>query len=433
MQQEGKGGPVVLPSAFVACDYYYPNDDYEYYHSSIDEKMSEEDEMNKKRSVGTDGNSSNGAVDDGIKNKSEVHDGSVENGKEQKQTTTTATDDVRREDDHTPTTPHNSPTSSSVFEQIIQNKKIKPNSSPPSSSLSSVNSMMTDTKTHFPHFLDLDELALLSDEELLDYDSDDDDEGHGEQHLLEGLENKYKVKEDEDVAVFLRIADRMSLSSLLHILQGHVRAKNDSSMYNSSQQQKKQKEEKVTKPPVVKQFRWAVEDEQANDWKIFKGEAKVKVVTKEIEPYKHMKELWFSKEEFNTIRGELLKTIMIFSKFRTDYLQKLEIVYKGEESNDIIENYMKQLTGEDSYVRGLESHMVSLVKQRRTKHSHEVLRQQRVCKTRGDDYTKFADCLRKQSLLHSTMLVKFAVRIGKCDEIEALTANMSHWEQPIKE
>ena len=84
-----------------------------------------------------------------------------------------------------------------------------------------VNTLMIDTKTHFPHFLDLDELELLSDDELSDYDSDDEEYYPHNDDLLANLEYKYHNQEDKDVEVFSRIANRMDLTSLLHILQGH--------------------------------------------------------------------------------------------------------------------------------------------------------------------------------------------------------------------
>ena len=154
----------------------------------------------------------------------------------------------------------------------------------------------------------------------------------------------------------------------------------------------------------------------------------VKTTVKRIEPIKEMKELWWSKSEFQNIQKELLKTITIFSKFRQDYLDSLEIVCRGEAPQHVIESKMKELTRNSYHVRGLECHMIPLVKKTRLRLSKEVLRQQSVCKRRGDDNNKACDCIRKQSLLHTTVLTGFATRMGKCDEIEALTANMSHWD-----
>ena len=113
------------------------------------------------------------------------------------------------------------------------------------------------------------------------------------------------------------------------------------------------------------------------------------------------------------------------AKQKQDYIDALKIVYKGLEPPEIIEENMKQYLSKESYhARGLESHMVSdLVKTKRMRHRKEVLRQQKVCKTRGDEYTKECNCLFQQSTLHTTMFIKFAERMGQFDEIESLLVN----------
>ena len=280
-----------------------------------------------------------------------------------------------------------------------------------------INTLMIDTKTHFPHFLDLDELELLSDDELSDYDSDDEEYYPHNDDLLANLEYKYHNQEDKDVEVFSRIANRMDLTSLLHILQGHEQ---NGRMGTTSNMVGTKMDDQQT--PVEKNFRWATATGVREDGN---GSDDVHVDVIEIESFKDRKDLWWNAYEFNTIRAELLKTITIFTKYRQDYIDALKIVYKGLEPPEIIEENMKQYLSKESYhARGLESHMVSdLVKTKRMRHRKEVLRQQKVCKTRGDEYTKECNCLFQQSTLHTTMFIKFAERMGQFDEIESLLVN----------
>jgi hypothetical protein len=265
-------------------------------------------------------------------------------------------------------------------------------------------------RTHFPDFFSDSEHgvpgAILSD----GGESSDDEDAAAIQRKTE----KYRTKEDEDVAVFMNLAKRMSLKSLLHLLKGHVQSQTDQysaeymkkyntllSKYNTSssslnssvssilstaegstdeveQEEKKdqaespeKKKEDAIEPrsdekhqhhrhheqkkaPLVKKklFRWA---EITNE--------KVRTVVHEIESIKDQEELWWQPQEMHEIRSDLIETVKFYRKRRPGYIQSVEIVAKhageiaqqttsgGKEANDI---HSQQL-------QILETHMKSLM------------------------------------------------------------------------
>lgn len=79
-------------------------------------------------------------------------------------------------------------------------------------------------RTAFPDFFSDSEDgvpgAILSDG--TESSSDEEDAA-----AIQRKTEKYRTKEDEDVAVFMNLAKRMSLKSLLHLLKGHVQSQRD--------------------------------------------------------------------------------------------------------------------------------------------------------------------------------------------------------------
>ena len=276
-------------------------------------------------------------------------------------------------------------------------------------------------KTHYPDFDDeLPDVTAVSDE-------DDEDEDSVE---IAMKEQKYATKVDQDVAVFLAIAEQMSLSSLLHLLQGHVRsnaANVDTECYQqyaeiaklqTSRTKSGSAASQLQQKPLKKQkqFRFAeVTDHQ------------VRVVVHEIESVKHNKDLWWKHEEMQSIRHELIDAVQFYRKHRRNYINSVEIVARGNSAEHVLETHMKYLTN-DTYARGLESHVVRMLSENRSRTVKAVIAEQEECRHDKDDYETTADALREASLVFSSMSTKFATRLGQCDEIDALKANMSRWE-----
>jgi hypothetical protein len=275
-------------------------------------------------------------------------------------------------------------------------------------------------KTHFPEF----DLESIPDGELTDV-SASDDEDHDDEAVvqLQRQEEKYATKEDQDVAVFLTLAKKMSLKSVLHLLQAQVMAQTlpresfAKSADDSDVTTTKRNESSFKKPLAKrqKQFRFAeVSDHQ------------VRVVVHEVECWKDMKELWMRPEEAHAIRTDLIQTVQFFRKNRPLYTHAVEIVAQATEPESIVEQHMRQLT-EDSFARGLEGHIVNLLSANRKETVRAVLQEQSECKSSKDNHEMTSHCLREQSLAYSKLSTGFAEKMARIDQIEALKANMSRW------
>lgn len=242
-------------------------------------------------------------------------------------------------------------------------------------------------------------------------------------------DEEFRTKEDEDVAVFLNLTKRMSLSSLLHLLQGAARAQNnitdvtnqDNPMMEYSVLLSGSRKQETTKPsPVQKQkkFRFA----EISDHR-------VRCVVHPIESYKDVPGLWWTPQEMLEIRTDEIRVVRHFRKYRPQFIQAVETLVRAAEPPHVLEQHMRHLT-EESFARGLETHSVLCIRERRKSHAAAVLQEQQDCRDAGDSYEVASHCLREQSVAYSQQLGAFAYRMAQCDQIEALKATMSAWETP---
>jgi hypothetical protein len=270
------------------------------------------------------------------------------------------------------------------------------------------------SKTHFPEF----DLESIPDGELTDVSVSDDE---NDESVVQQQEEKYQTQEDQDVAVFLSLAKRMSLKSVLHLLQAQALSQGYFPPETLTTKRSKTSFEKKPRAKRQKQFRFAeVTDHQ------------VRAEVHEVESYKHMKELWMRPEEAHAIRTDLIETVQFFRKKRPLYTQAVEVVAQSTEPKSIIEQHMRLLT-EDSYARGLEAHIVTLLSANRKETVRAVLLEQAECKSSKDDHEITSHCLREQSLAYSKLSTGFARKMGRIDEIEALKASMSQWRPSPQE
>lgn len=263
---------------------------------------------------------------------------------------------------------------------------------------------------------------------ILDYDFDTDDDEYTSEddddlekkEDWKDLEEAYDKKEDADVAVFSALVEDMPIESILHLLQGHAKGENE-------HYEKQQQEEEEVKMPETPQerpekiFRWAEEEEE--DDLI----STVKCVYHEIEPIKGMPELWFTSYELNDIRHDLIRQIRFFVMHHKERIRTIDRIITAEDPEPVMEEHMKSLT-KHSISRGLEGHMSKLIPQTRKNHIKGVLQVQSDCGVRQQSYDEAIEAIREQSLVQGQAMGMFAQRMAKCDEIEALTASMSHWE-----
>jgi hypothetical protein len=239
---------------------------------------------------------------------------------------------------------------------------------------------------------------------------------------------KYSTKEDQDVAVFMAIAERLPIKSLLHLLQGHVRSQNaDVWHYDTIRMLRdataKEEHDGAPAPQLPplklkKVFRFA---------EIRGGEIRKRV--HEIESLKDVKELWWSDEEGMEMRMQAIETVKHFRKHRKTYIQAVEAVASGTDPLEV-EAGVRQLS-KDSFARGLEAHICSFLSRARSETVQAVLEEQKECRMCGDSYELTAESLRGQSLAYSQTSRTFAAKMGQADQIEALKAAMSTWQAEV--
>jgi hypothetical protein len=262
--------------------------------------------------------------------------------------------------------------------------------------------VIENANTAFPEF-NLDK--TLPDLELTEI-SDDDSERR----------EKYSTKEDQDVAVFMAIAQKLPIHSLVHLLQGHARAQTAdylSSLPAAARQVSA--DEPKGGPQKIKKFRFA--EISGNQ---------IRTVTHEIDSVKDIKTLWWNDEEMMDMRLNAIDAVKYFRRHRPDYTANVETVVTGTDKT-IVENAMKQLT-QDSFARGLEAHIVSLLSSSRRETVAAVLEEQKECKLCQDSYELTCESLRGMSLSYSESSRIFASKMAECDQIEALKAVLGKWE-----
>lgn len=318
-------------------------------------------------------------------------------------------------------------------------------------------------KTSYPQLV-LPELDLIT----------DDGSNSGSEATEENSvqREKYSTKVDQDVAVFMMIAEKLSVTSLVHLLQGHVRSQQCHTWHYDTlcaiEQEKRQKalvqvEESSStssssgsdfespKKKRRKSFRFAT---------IRNGD--VRTVVHEIESIstpEYINDIWWNGNEMMSFRCNAIDTVRHYRKHRKKYIDAIESIVissgstssaenhnssiNSDSSNDdstnkiksnrnnhamsaTVENAVKVLTI-DSYARGLETHICTILSRARTEMIEALLEEQTECKKCGDSYDVSAESLRGQSLAYSTAAVQFAIALGHVDQIEALKAAMSVW------
>lgn len=279
------------------------------------------------------------------------------------------------------------------------------------------------TKTAFPTFkFDTSNKFVPSPE--LD-DSSLAESTEAEEKKVKKRFEQFSSKEDQDVAVFMSVAAKMDVSSLIFILQGHAKA------MNLPAQAQAKAAAKISgtgggagdgEERPKKKFRFAVAN---NDM--------VKCVYHVIPSVKDCADMWWTDAEMKQIRGAAIQDVKYYRKYRADYKQTIEIlansgVQEGVFSPQTVESHLKKLL-EDSYARGLEVHIVNLLSDLRRETVRAVLEEQAECRMCGDSHDITSESLREQSLAYTVQSRTFALKLAQCDQVEALKASLaSRWE-----
>ena len=271
----------------------------------------------------------------------------------------------------------------------------------------------TSKKNHHQHHHRYDDgcasVALFGDDEditdITDIDSEDE-------FAVAAQKEKYS-KCDQDVAVFLQVAERMSLESLIFLLQGQAQAAQQSHFAITPFQQRKaeQQEHPLDLPHKVKKFRFAEVGPNRQ----------VREVIHEIQSIKHHDELWWQDEEMRSFRTEAIKIVKFYSKNCQDYVSAVEDTFVAENSNRV-RKQIKKLCNE-SYVRGFEAHIVTLLTDRRDLYSQAILALAE--ELHNKDYDTSSKIIGDACKTHSKLAREFALRLAQIDHVEALKANLS--------
>jgi hypothetical protein len=269
--------------------------------------------------------------------------------------------------------------------------------------------------TMFPRFHD-HETEVDSDSVPDSLDSSVSESSEGE---LITKHEKYRTKEDEDIAVFMRLEQKMSMKSLLFIMQDHARAMNipeDVLQKHIACDALSLTAKKATLK--IKKFRFAE----------ISGGDKVRAVVHEI-PKATDPSLWWNKDELKDIRSDVIQAVKYFKRYRPEFSESVQILatsYLDEIPNYVLKEHMKQLSG-GSIARGLETHIVPLLGALRRSSVRAVLAEQEMCRKSCKSYDETCEILRSRSLSESKPGQTFAAKIGECDHIEALKASLSRW------
>ena len=235
------------------------------------------------------------------------------------------------------------------------------------------------TKTFFPAFHKKKQSAMISDDDETDEPGDSSEE-EDDPDLLKVMHAKYATPQDQDVAVFLQVSQKLSLESMLFLLQGHARAMNMSALeaehYANQKQlltgmehmetklaekiQQSQQTLEVAKTIPIKKFRFAEVDDNkvqtvvhtysygpdddedqvmdtstpeasAMDTTAGNASSAAAATTDDsfisIRPSASDKELfWWSLDDLRHFRSEAIETVHYFKRYRPDYIQLIETV-----------------------------------------------------------------------------------------------------------
>jgi hypothetical protein len=266
-------------------------------------------------------------------------------------------------------------------------------------------------KTFFPRFDHETEVDSAVPDSL---DSSLSESSEGE---LISKHEKYRTKEDEDVVVFMRLAQNMPIKSLLFLLQNHARVMNIPEDFLQKHIACGDVPSLTAKKATlkIKKFRFAE----------ISGGAKVRAVVLEI-PEATDLSLWWNKKELQDIRHDVIAAIKYFKRYRPEFSKSVQILANDETPNLVLEEHMKQLAC-DSVARGLETHIVPMMGALRSSSVKAVLSEQDMCRKSCKSYDETCEILRSRSLSESRPGLTFAARIAKCDHIEALKASLSRW------
>jgi len=245
--------------------------------------------------------------------------------------------------------------------------------------------------------------------EFTNYDPNNDDD-----FSITSGATRYESKEDQDVAVFMALAGRMNIDSLLFILNGHAREQNLPSAEYLLPEKRKERDEYLKK--LKKEFKW----KESEDGNVF-------LEVFEIESVKDA-DMWWDDDFTQKILMSAIRDVRYYQANKQDYITAVETLATQQDNNET-EGHMKTLIN-DKHARGLEVHICGYIEEIRKDFVNAVLDEQDDCEDAGDDYFETAQKLRQCALGFTVQAQEFAYKLAKCDHIVALKASLSKWDKP---
>jgi hypothetical protein len=270
-------------------------------------------------------------------------------------------------------------------------------------------------KTIFPRFTESADSDSVPDAVSIDGSCSDSSESE-----LITKHEKYQTKEDEDVVMFMSLAQHMSIKSLLFLLQNHARMMNIPEDVLEKQLACNVPSSLTTKKRTlkIKKFRFAE----------ISGGDKVRAVVHEI-PKTEDLSLWWNQSELKNIRSDVITAVRYFMSYRPEFSESVHILaksYLDETPIFLVEQHMKKLSN-DSVARGMETHIVPMMGKLRRNSVKAVMEEQEMCRISCKSYDETCEKLRSRSLVESRPGLTFAAKIAECDQIESLKASLSKW------
>ena len=262
--------------------------------------------------------------------------------------------------------------------------------------------------------------------EIEDGTTPDVEETSGSDSDDSAARTKYSTKIDQDVQVFMEIASRMSVGSLLFLLQNH--AKTQLEIPDVYLNQKSVSTTVISKEAIAQQQKPLKKIKKFRFAEVLAGE-KVRTAVREF-PKASAEDkaaLWWTEEEMKVIRSEAVSTVRYFKRHRPDLSVSVAILsesYQDSTPAPLVDEYVKKMS-KDSYARGLETHIVPVLSQTRKLVVHSILEEQQDCQ--GQSYETSSERIRERSVACTQRSRALGLQLAKSDHIEALQASLSRW------
>jgi hypothetical protein len=244
--------------------------------------------------------------------------------------------------------------------------------------------------------------------ELIDVSS----ESSTDEDAIEQKRRTFATKEDEDVQVFLGISQKLSLKSLIFLLQNHAKLLNIPEATLNAALQRKVATPTVKPMPKKKTFRFA---KVAND--------QVRTIVYPIPRDDDMSH-WWSPQESGEIRLDAARIVQFYKKHEPGFLSTIETI--SDSAQQVDREHISVLQNHQC-TRGLESHMCDFLGGSRKLVIRAVLDEQARCEVTSMPARVIMQNLRTISMAKSYRNRVYAARMAEFDHVEALKASLSRW------